>query len=615
MSQYIIGIDLGTTNIAVSYLNAEEAEEAVPELFAIIQITDQGERDERATLPSFLYLPDDKEVSKKALDLPWAAERDYCVGAFARKNAQLLPGKVISSAKSWLCAQNVDPDSKTLPWNHEDPSRKISPVTAAQRFLEHLRDAWNDSIGADDAKAKFQKQEIVLTVPASFDAVARDMTMQAAKKARLEVTLLEEPQAAFYAWLQAHNENWRDRVAAGELILVCDIGGGTTDFSLIKVTDEGGDLDLQRVAVGNHILLGGDNMDLAMAYGVAARLLEEKGMKLDQYQIAGLTHACREAKEVLCADANAGPQKLTVLGRGSSVVGGTITTEVTMEQMQESLVDGFFPLCNIDDSPQQSTKAGLRTFGLDYEADPAVTKHLAAFLSRHGDELPGAILFNGGVTKANALTSRIVETINSWRGKKDLTVLEGTDADLAVAHGACWYGRATPFASAPPARIPTTLLSNPRCRRSPAFHRRSTPFASFSSAWKKAPPRKSRTTASASSSAKPRSSNFSAPLIAPRTTPEKSCRPPITTTCTICPASQPSCRLRTKTLRPARLSRCGSAPCCPKSARCSSGASRKAAVNANGSSNTKFAMPNPPTMRAKKPRNNPSRSAAIALVS
>ncbi len=440
MSQYIIGIDLGTTNIAVSYLKAEEAEEAVPELFAIIQITDQGERDQRATLPSFLYLPDDKEVSKKALDLPWAAERDYCVGAFARKNAQLLPGKVISSAKSWLCAQNVDPDSKTLPWNHEDPSRKISPVTATQRFLEHLRDAWNDSIGADDAKAKFQKQDIVLTVPASFDAVARDMTMQAAKKARLEVTLLEEPQAAFYAWLQAHNENWRDRVAAGELILVCDIGGGTTDFSLIKVTDEGGDLDLQRVAVGNHILLGGDNMDLAMAYGVAARLLEEKGMKLDQYQIAGLTHACREAKEVLCADANAGPQKLTVLGRGSSVVGGTITTEITMEQMQESLVDGFFPLCNIDDSPQQSTKAGLRTFGLDYEADPAVTKHLAAFLSRHGDELPAAILFNGGVTKANALTSRIVETINSWRGKKDLTVLEGTDADLAVAHGACWYG-------------------------------------------------------------------------------------------------------------------------------------------------------------------------------
>jgi len=440
MSQYIIGIDLGTTNIAVSYLNAEEAEEAVPELFAIIQITDQGERDKRATLPSFLYLPDDKEVSKKALDLPWAAERDYCVGAFARKNAQLLPGKVISSAKSWLCAQNVDSDSKILPWNHEDPSRKISPVTATQRFLEHLRDAWNDSIGADNAKAKFQKQDIVLTVPASFDAVARDMTIQAAKKARLEVTLLEEPQAAFYAWLQAHNENWRDRVAAGELILVCDIGGGTTDFSLIKVTDEGGDLDLQRVAVGNHILLGGDNMDLAMAYGVAARLLEEKGVKLDQYQIAGLTHACREAKEVLCADANAKPQKLTVLGRGSSVVGGTITTEVTIEQMQESLVDGFFPLCNIDDSPQQSTKAGLRTFGLDYEADPAVTKHLAAFLSRHGDELPGAILFNGGVTKANALTSRIVETINGWRGKKDLTVLDGTDADLAVAHGACWYG-------------------------------------------------------------------------------------------------------------------------------------------------------------------------------
>lgn len=441
MSKYIIGIDLGTTNIAVASLDTTD-EAAVPQLFEINQITDEGESDVRSALPSFLYLPDANDVAKRSLDLPWGKGRDFCVGAFARKQASLVPGKVVSSAKSWLCAQNVDPKSKILPWAHEDPERRISAVTATQHYLEHLRDAWN-KVNAKDADADFAKQEIVLTVPASFDAVARELTVKAAKGAGLKVTLLEEPQAAFYAWLQEHSDEWRDIIGKGERVLVCDIGGGTTDFSLIEVTDTGGDLELQRVAVGNHILLGGDNMDLALAYGVAAVLESEKGLKLDQYQIAGLTHACREAKEVLCTDPSAKPQKLTVLGRGSSVVGGAISTALSFEQMSDTLVDGFFPACAIDEKTVESAGTGLRAFGLNYEADPAVTKHLAAFLSRNMDKsnkLPAAILFNGGVTKADVLKKRVVETIGGWRGDDKLVEIAGIDPDLAVARGACWYG-------------------------------------------------------------------------------------------------------------------------------------------------------------------------------
>lgn len=446
-SRYIIGIDLGTTNTAVAYQPVGE-EDAAPQVLPLLQITNAGERDERPALPSFLYLPDENEVPAGSLDLPWADERQFSVGAFARKQSSTQPGKTISSAKSWLCASNVDRTERILPWNRQNPDRQLSPVDAAQRILEHIRDAWNHAMASEDPEAILEEQDIILTVPASFDAAARDLTVQAAERAGLRVTLLEEPQAAFYSWLQEKGNDWRDEVTAGDLVLVCDLGGGTTDFSLIEVVDEAGNLTLQRVAVGEHILLGGDNMDLTLAYSVAGKLQQERNMRLDSYQIAGLTHACREAKERLLADPETPPQKLTVLGRGSSVIGGTITTELSFDDVQNVLVDGFFPPCELSDRPQENRKAGLRTFGLSYASDPAITRHLAAFLSRHcidqesGDvRLPTTILFNGGVTKATVLQQRIVDTIRDWAEAHDTGVLSGNKPDLAVALGACWYGK------------------------------------------------------------------------------------------------------------------------------------------------------------------------------
>jgi molecular chaperone DnaK (HSP70) len=443
-ARYIIGIDLGTTNIAVAYLDSQD-ETAEPQLLTIPQVTNDGEVDELDLLPSFLYLPDESDYSAGSLDLPWAKKRDFCVGALARKNASTVPGKTISSAKSWLCAPNVDRLAPILPWNRDNLDRQLSPVDAAQRCLEHIRDVWNNTVAQGDAEGQFQDQDVILTVPASFDAVARDLTVRAAQEAGIKIVLLEEPQAAFYSWLQEHAGNWRDMVAADDRVLVCDIGGGTTDFSLIEVNDEEGNLSLQRVAVGDHILLGGDNMDLTLAYTVAARLQQEKGTRLDNYQLAGLTHACREAKEVLCADPEAPAQKLTVLGRGSSVIGGTISTELTVDDLNAALVDGFFPKCALDDEPNAGNKAGLRAFGLDYAADPGITRHLAAFLSQHkgdGSGLPAAVLFNGGVSKATVLRDRVTETLSSWLpgDAGPIKVVAGTDPDRAVALGACWFG-------------------------------------------------------------------------------------------------------------------------------------------------------------------------------
>ena len=382
MSRYVIGIDLGTTNVAVAYLD-QQAEVPEPQLFQIPQVSNSGEVGTADTLPSFLYLPNEGQFAQGSLDLPWATERSFCCGQHARKLGAMSPTQVVSSAKSWLCAGNVDRLADILPWDREESQLKISPVESAKRLLGHLRDAWNQTMDSED---RFEFQEIILTVPASFDAVARDLTVMAAEEAGLSVTLVEEPQAAFYAWLHEHGENWRDEIEAGQQILVCDIGGGTTDFSLIQVTNEDGNLGLERIAVGNHILLGGDNLDLALAYSVAAKLQRERNMKLDARQLAGLTHACREAKEELLRDGATEPQTLTVLGRGSSLIGGTISVQVTPEEAQGILLDGFFPACAVDAEPAQARRAGLRSFGLQYASDPAMTRHLAAFVSRNSGE-------------------------------------------------------------------------------------------------------------------------------------------------------------------------------------------------------------------------------------
>jgi molecular chaperone DnaK (HSP70) len=449
-SRYVVGIDLGTTNCALAYVDTQLPEdEQEVQVLPVPQLVAPGEVAERSSLPSFIYLPEAHDEVAETLALPWHDEApDMVVGVYARDVASRTPGKVVSSAKSWLCAENLDRRSDILPFDRTPPPRRISPVVAAQLCLEHLRDAWNWRMANEDASLRLEEQDVMLTVPASFDAVARELTVEAARQAGLNVRLLEEPQAAFYSWLHACGDNWRENVGDGDVILVCDIGGGTTDFTLIAVLDDEGDLTLERLAVGDHTLLGGDNMDLTLAYTMAAKIQQEQGTRLDAYQIAAMTHACRAAKEKLGTGVDE-PQPLTILGRGTGLVGGTITTDISPAELHAALVDGFFPACSLTDRPAERRKVGLRTFGLDYAADPGLTKHLAAFLDRHRLEdqegnvrLPNVVLFNGGVTKADVFRSRVVEAIQGWNQYPDyeITVLDQHDPDLSVAMGAAWYG-------------------------------------------------------------------------------------------------------------------------------------------------------------------------------
>jgi molecular chaperone DnaK (HSP70) len=442
MSRYLIGIDLGTTNTVVSFIDTV-IEGARPEIFRIPQLIEFGELADREMLPSFIFIPDGKEVPEKGFALPWDSNKDYAVGEFAMMNSSKSPLKVVSSSKSWLCSTNIDRFSSILPWGRDHSNKQISPVAAAKIILEFIRDSWNYKMASEDNSARFQEQDVILTVPASFDAVARELTVKAAEEAGLKIVLIEEPQAAFYAWLNEKGDLWRKEVASGDLILVCDIGGGTTDFSLIKVADAGGNLELGRVAVGNHILLGGDNMDLTLAFSVAEKLKKSDGITLDSYQITGLTHACREAKEKLMTESNAESYKLTVLGRGSSLIGGTISTELTRDEINDILLNGFFPICGLDAETASAKRTGLRTFGLNYESEPAITKHLAAFLRNYckePDKLPNTVLFNGGVTKASVIREKIVSAILSWvNDGRQIKVLTGNNPDLAVAIGASCY--------------------------------------------------------------------------------------------------------------------------------------------------------------------------------
>ncbi|MDD3118931.1 MAG: Hsp70 family protein [Victivallales bacterium] len=440
--RYLIGIDLGTTNSVVYYIDTA-AENPVPQLFKIPQVVAPGETRALGVLPSAVYLPDEGAYPAAAFALPWCTGADFAVGEFARANAAREPDRTVVSAKSWLCAEEVDRRAAVLPPGRNNPARQISPLEATRRILAHIRDAWNYVMAEADIEALIEEQQIILTVPASFDAVARELTVEAARAAGLTVVLLEEPLAAFYAWLHRHTDSWRTGLVPGDVVLVCDIGGGTSDFSLIRAIDRDGNLELERVAVGRHILLGGDNMDLAAAYNTAVKLQQERNLQLDQYQIMGLTYACRRAKEKMLDDPNVIEQPLTVLGRGSSVIGGTITTRITAAELKQMIVDGFFPVCGLDERPRRNPRAGLRTYGLRYESDPAVTLHLAELISRHcttPELLPNRILFNGGVTKAKAVRERLLQTVRSWLGAgAELRELAGTDPDLAVSRGGCAY--------------------------------------------------------------------------------------------------------------------------------------------------------------------------------
>lgn len=459
-ARYVVGIDLGTTNNALTYADTGvgEGKDVVLEHLLIPQLVQAGTVEDRPLLSSYLYLPGPNEFPAGSLKLPWVANQDHAVGEFARNQGQQVPTRLVSSAKSWLCHSGIDRKAAVLPWKAPETGRRVSPVEASTLYLKHLRDAWNHLIAKDVADSRLERQDIILTVPASFDAVARELTVEAARAAGLEnLTLLEEPQAAFYAWLDANQEGWRKQVEVGDAVLVCDVGGGTTDLTLIAVGEEEGNLVLTRVAVGDHILLGGDNMDLALAHAAAGNFAKQ-GIKIDAGQMLMLWHSCRAAKENLFSDADLKSTPITVLGRGSRVIGGAIKGELTRAEVERVLVDGFFPDCGADAEPKRQRAVGLQELGLPYAADPAVSKHLAHFLHRNLELLsqrvppkkgkkkssqPTAVLFNGGVFKAATLRDRLTAILNHWAksvGGQPVKVLQGTDLDLAVARGAAYYG-------------------------------------------------------------------------------------------------------------------------------------------------------------------------------
>jgi len=433
-ARYVVGIDLGTTNSVLACVDVG-ADAPATEVVAIPQVVQPKLVEARPSLPSFLYLAGDEE--RGAVDLPWAKGRDFAVGVFARDRGAEVPHRLVASAKSWLCHPRVDRTAAILPWGAEGDVRRLSPLAAAAAYLAHLREAWGH-----DGRGDLAAQEVYLTVPASFDAAARELTVRAAAEAGLEtVTLLEEPQAACYAWIAAAGDAWRRQVRVGDLVLVCDVGGGTSDFSLIAVDDEGGALGLRRVAVGDHILLGGDNMDLALAYRVRAELAAA-GTTLDAWQMRGLVHACRGAKERLLAAGGPAAVPVAILGRSRRVIGGTLTAEVTRADAERALLEGFVPELAADAAPAGTRRTGLTEMGLPYAADPRLTAHLAEFLARHRDAgRPTAVLFNGGVMAADTIRARLLAVLRGWCGA-ELRELRGIHLDQAVARGAAYHGLA-----------------------------------------------------------------------------------------------------------------------------------------------------------------------------
>jgi len=445
---FSVGIDLGTTHSALASVSLDD-ETATSEVLRVEQLVARGAVEARPLLGSFLYFA---HASEGPLALPWDEHRTFAVGAYARERAREAPLRVISSAKSWLSYAGVDRRAPLLPLGAPEDVEKISPVEASFRYLDHLAEAWDH--GASRGRAPLREQSIVLTVPASFDAAARDLTVEAAYAAGMEdVTLLEEPQAALYSFIENAGDGWRKLLVAGDVVLIVDVGGGTTDLSAVEAVEVDGSLGLRRIAVGDHILLGGDNMDLALAHLVASRL-EESGTTLDRFQMNALGHACREAKERLLSG-SAEEVPVVVPSRGSSLVGGSLRATLARADVERVIVDGFFPLAELAEEPARRARGALTQKGLPYSPEPAVTRHLASFLRRQADAhveqgtqpkkllRPTAVLFNGGVLKAEGIRRRIVEALDGWLREDDAPparVLPGADLDLAVARGAAYYG-------------------------------------------------------------------------------------------------------------------------------------------------------------------------------
>jgi len=437
-AQFIVGIDLGTTNSVVAYTPLD-AESPDISLLPIPQLVGPGTIESRENLPSFLYLAGNVDAS---FELPWAKKRDFVVGEWARRQSAESPDRTVSGAKSWLAHSRVDRHQPILPWNAPEEVSKISPVQASRRYLEHLIAAWAQQF----PKAPLSRQHVVLTVPASFDASARELTREAALAAGLpeNFLLLEEPQAAIYAWLAQAGERWRKLVHVGETLLVVDVGGGTTDLTLVTVAEEEGELQLRRIAVGNHLLVGGDNMDLALAH-LAATRFAEKGTQLDPWQSVSLWHACRAAKESLLSPD--GPEKhpVAVLGRGRKLIGGTVTVELDKTSTQDFLLSGFLPECELDADVRKQRASGFQQIGLPFEVETGITRHIAEFLRQQATDghpvHPTEILLNGGVFKSPAIGERLLSVMQHWFPGSPPQPLAGErDLDHAVARGAAYYG-------------------------------------------------------------------------------------------------------------------------------------------------------------------------------
>jgi hypothetical protein len=450
---FAVGIDLGTSNCALALAGPGSLS-----VLPIPQCAAPGTLDKADTLPSALFLPLADEFAPDAFSLPWAGPSDIVVGTFARERGPLAPDRHIHSAKSWLCHAQAERKAPILPWNSQAPVAKRSPVEASRLLLEHLRQAAAAAGAPQDA-------QVVITLPASFDEAARALTLDAAQGAGLrDVVLLEEPQAAFYAWIARNPDTWRKQVRAGDLVLVCDVGGGTADFSLIAVNDDGnGNLALERLSVGEHILLGGDNLDLALAHSLRADL-EAAGHSVDAWQFLSLQHAARAAKEKLFSDDSLDEAPVAIAGRGSKLFASTLSTPLTREVLTRIAVDGFLALTGAEDFPLKRKNTALREFGLPYAADPVLSKHLARFLARSREAVasstahaalvgperlahpsgllhPSALLFNGGFFKAAPLRQRVEALLASWNGGQAPRTLEGAELDLAVALGAAVFGR------------------------------------------------------------------------------------------------------------------------------------------------------------------------------
>ncbi|MBV5302461.1 MAG: Hsp70 family protein, partial [Methylococcales bacterium] len=453
--KYVVGIDLGTTHCVMSYADITEGgDDFMQQVMGISQLTSPSVIEEKLQLPSFLYQAHSAELPENSIVLPWNAKPAYIVGEIARNLGSKTPIRLVSSAKSWLCHAGVDCKSPILPPDAPEDVARVSPFQATQAYLEHMSAAWFRL----HPNAPLGDQDVVITVPASFDPAARELTVEAARSVGLgQAILLEEPQAALYSWIDQTHGEWRKQAKTGDIILVIDVGGGTTDLSLIAVTEKDGVLDLTRIAVGNHILLGGDNMDLALAYTVKAKI-EKEGKRLEPWQVQALTHGCRDAKEKLFSS-HMTSVPIVVPSRGSSLIDGVLRSELTIDEVRRVLIDGFLPQVAVSERPVAQTRTGLRTTGLPYAQDAGITRHLAAFLAKQQNAVdefesinlpenatflhPTAVLFNGGVFKAQALTERLMDVLNNWlrvENAPEARLLAGVDLDLAVARGAAYYG-------------------------------------------------------------------------------------------------------------------------------------------------------------------------------